>query len=81
MTAVRLGKKLTRFSRKATWRILLPQGSSLDKNILELKNVNGMIISTDTALNPLLKHDIIPDLSVTIDPRKSALVIIPTNAR
>ena len=72
MTAVRLGKKFNKIQTKGNVAYIIAAGSSLDKNIDELKNVNGMIIATDTALNPLLKHDIIPDLSVTIDPEKCA---------
>ncbi len=72
MKYIRLGKKLSSIQTKGNVAYVIAAGSSLDNNIDELKNAHGMIIATDTALKPLLKHGITPDLSVTIDPEKCA---------
>lgn len=52
--------------------IIVAAGPSLDKNIQQLKNAKGksIIIATDTAINSLLAHDIIPDFTITLDPIK-----------
>ena len=52
--------------------IIVSAGPSLNKNIEELRKVKGhfFIIAVDTAVQTLLKRDIIPDLWVTIDPQK-----------
>lgn len=52
--------------------IIVSAGPSLDKNIELLREVKGkaFIISADTANPVLAKHNIIPDMSVTIDPKK-----------
>lgn len=52
--------------------IVVASGPSLDKNISELKNAKGkaLIIAVDSSLRTLLKNDIIPDVCVTIDPKK-----------
>jgi len=52
--------------------IIIAAGPSLDKNIKQLKKAKGkaFLIAVDTALNPLAKEDIIPDISVTVDPHK-----------
>ncbi|TDX58910.1 motility associated factor glycosyltransferase family protein [Orenia marismortui] len=51
---------------------IVSAGPSLSKNIEKLKLVQdkGIIISVDTALNPLLEKEIKPDIIVTIDPIK-----------
>jgi len=53
--------------------IIVSSGPSLDKNITELKNAKGksVILCVDSALKYLLKNDIIPDLVVTLDAKKS----------
>lgn len=53
--------------------IIVSAGPSLDKNILELKNLhhNAYIIAVDTAVKYLLKQEIYPDIIVTLDPEKS----------
>lgn len=52
--------------------IIVSAGPSLDKNIHELKRAknHAFIISTDTAIKPLIKAGITPDLLVTVDPHK-----------
>ena len=54
--------------------IIVSAGPSLDKNIDLLKQVKGhcLIFAVDTAIRYLLKKDIIPDLTITIDPKKPA---------
>lgn len=49
--------------------IIVAAGPSLDKNIEELKNAKNraLIIAVDSSLRVLLKHDIVPDLVVSID--------------
>lgn len=52
--------------------ILVAAGPSLDKNITYLKDVKGkaFIMAVDTALNTVLEHGILPDMTITIDSRK-----------
>lgn len=49
---------------------IVSAGPSLDKNILYLKKVRnrGIVIAVDTALKPLLKRNIHPHFTVTVDP-------------
>lgn len=53
--------------------VIVSAGPSLDKNLLELKNLrqNAYIIAVDTAVKYLLNQDIYPDIIVTLDPEKS----------
>lgn len=57
---------------EGTTAILVSAGPSLDKNIEYLKNAKGkaFIISVDSALNALLKRDIVPDIFITVDGKK-----------
>lgn len=52
--------------------VIVSAGPSLDKNIQELKKAQGsaFIIVVDTALKAALRAEIIPDLTVCVDPRK-----------
>ena len=52
--------------------IIVAAGPSLDKNIEELKRAKGkaFILAVDTAMRHLIKHDIMPDAMVTMDPGK-----------
>lgn len=52
--------------------ILIAAGPSLDKNIEKLKQIkdNVFIMAVDTALNTVLKHDIIPDMTISVDGHK-----------
>lgn len=52
--------------------IIVSAGPSLNKNIELLNQVKKhfLIIAVDTAVKYLLKRDIIPDLTITIDPEK-----------
>lgn len=56
--------------------IIIAAGPSLDKNIKQLKKAKGkaFLIAVDTALNPLAKEDIIPDISITVDPHKPLML-------
>lgn len=49
--------------------VIISAGPSLQKNITELKRAKGkaFLMATDTALKPLLKNGIIPDMYVTLD--------------
>lgn len=55
-----------------TTAIVVASGPSLDKNVTELRKAKGkaLIIAVDSSLRTLLKYDIIPDVCVTIDPKK-----------
>ena len=57
---------------KAYPAFIVSAGPSLDKNIEELKNIKGrgIIMAVDTAIKPLLKHGIVPDIIA-----KSILVV------
>lgn len=63
---------LSQLDKKNIPAIIVSAGPSLDNNINELKNAVGKsyIIAVDTALNPLAKADIMPDVAVTVDPEK-----------
>ena len=52
--------------------IVVAAGPSLDKNIDELKRAKGksFILAVDTAMRHLIKHGIMPDAMVTMDPGK-----------
>lgn len=52
--------------------ILIAAGPSLDKNIEKLKQIKDsvFIMAVDTALNTVLKHDIIPDMTISVDGHK-----------
>lgn len=69
--AILLGKPLSSIAKKGDTAFIIAAGPSLDKNISELKNAHGMIIATDTAINPLLDNGIAPHLAVSIDAGKS----------
>ena len=53
--------------------VIVSAGPSLDKNIMELKKVKNkvFIICVDSAVRVMVKAGILPDLIVTIDPKKS----------
>ncbi len=71
MDAVRLGKNILHAPKIGNVAYIIAAGSSLDKNIDELKNAHGIIISTDTGLKPLISHGIKPHMSVSVDANKS----------
>jgi hypothetical protein len=50
--------------------IIVAAGPSLDRNVQELKQMqdSALIISVDTSLRTLLKHEIQPHMVVTLDP-------------
>ena len=52
--------------------ILVAAGPSLDKNIDKLKELqnSAFIMVVDTALNTVLKHDIMPDMTISVDGHK-----------
>ena len=52
--------------------ILVAAGPSLDKNVEKLKKAKGkaFLMVVDTALNTVLEHGIIPDMTISIDSRK-----------
>ena len=53
--------------------IIVSAGPSLNKNVEELRNAKGhsLIVAVDSAVNFLVEKDIIPDLTITVDPIKS----------
>lgn len=55
---------------------LISAGPSLDKNIEDLKLIQGrgFIMAVDTAMKPLLQAGIKPDIFVTIDPAKDSFL-------
>lgn len=52
--------------------ILVAAGPSLDKNIQQLKKAKGkaFIIAVDSAIRPLIRNHIMPDLCISIDGKK-----------
>ncbi|MDY4838243.1 MAG: 6-hydroxymethylpterin diphosphokinase MptE-like protein [Lachnospiraceae bacterium] len=52
--------------------IVVAAGPSLNKNIKQLKKAKNkaFIIAVDTAIKPLLKEDIVPDMFATLDGKK-----------
>lgn len=52
--------------------IIVAAGPSLEKNISVLKELKGhaFIIAVDTALRYLIEEDFLPDLAVSVDPKK-----------
>ena len=52
--------------------ILVSAGPSLDNNIRDLLKAEGkmFIIAVDTAIRPLLREGVVPDLFITVDPDK-----------
>ncbi len=56
--------------------IIVAAGPSLNKNILDLRQLNkkACIIATDTAIKPLLNNGIIPDFIVIVDGKKPGLL-------
>lgn len=54
--------------------IVVAAGPSLDKNVLQLKKARGkaFIIAVDTALRPLIRNGIVPDICISIDGKKVA---------
>lgn len=52
--------------------ILVAGGPSLDKNVEELRNAKGkcLILCVDTAVRSLLRRDIIPDITISVDSNK-----------
>lgn len=57
--------------------VLVSAGPSLDKNVQLLKEIKGkaFIVAVDAAIRVLMKEDIIPDMTVTIDPNKQYQVL------
>lgn len=54
--------------------VIVSSGPSVDKNVDFLKDAKDrcLIIAADSALSVLLKHEIIPDLFISVDAKKSA---------
>ena len=53
--------------------VLVSAGPSLDKNIDQLREIQDcvFILAVDTALNTVLNHEIIPDMTISIDGHKT----------
>jgi len=53
--------------------VIVAAGPSLNKNVEELKKIKGhaFIVCTDRALSVLDKHDIVPDVVISMDAEKS----------
>ena len=71
---VNLAYELAKVIPRNTPAIIVSAGPSLNKNIDVLKQAKGhmIIIAVDTAVRFLLEKDIIPDLTISIDPVKPA---------
>lgn len=71
-TVNQIKKEFENVDYEKTPVIIVSAGPSLDKNIRELKAAKGkaFIICVDTALNSMLKEEIVPDIAVTVDPHK-----------
>ena len=56
--------------------IIVAAGPSLDKNIEELKYAKGkaFILGVDSSIRMMLKHNILPDAFVTLDPNKERVL-------
>lgn len=56
--------------------IVISAGPSLKKNIQELKKAKGraFLIAVDTAVKVLLENEIVPDLFITLDSHKPAVI-------
>lgn len=69
-------EKLIESIPKDITAIIVSAGPSLNINIKGLKEAKGkaLIIATDTAVKPLIKEGIIPDLFVTVDPSKPMIL-------
>lgn len=54
--------------------IVVAAGPSLDKNVKQLKKAKGkaFIIAVDTALRPMLRNGVTPDICISIDGKKNA---------
>lgn len=52
--------------------VIVAAGPSLDKNIMQLQKAKGkaFIIAVDSALRPLVRNHIIPDICISIDGKK-----------
>ena len=63
--------------------IVVAAGPSLNKNIKELKKAKGkaFIIATDTAMKPLLKEGIVPDMFAIVDGKKPIDLVNETMAQ
>ena len=63
--------------------IVVAAGPSLNKNIKELKKAKGkaFIIAVDTAIKPLLKEGIVPDMFAIVDAKKPLDLIKVEGAR
>lgn len=57
--------------------VLVSAGPSLDKNVHLLKEIKGkaFIVAVDAAIRVLMKENIIPDMTVTIDPNKKYQIL------
>ncbi len=57
--------------------IVVAAGPSLNKNIAELKRAKNkaFIIACDTAIKPLIKEGIIPDMYATVDGKKPPMLV------
>ena len=63
--------------------IIIAAGPSLEKNIEELKRAKGkaLLVACDTAIKPLFKHGIVPDIYATVDADKHADVFTDERIR
>ena len=63
---------LDKYSLQNMPAVLVSAGPSLDKNIDQLKKIqdNVFILAVDTALNTVLQHDIVPDMTISVDGHK-----------
>lgn len=72
----KIKEKLSEKNLDAVPAVIVSAGPSLKKNILELKKAKGraFLIAVDTAVKVLLENEIVPDLFVTLDSHKPAVI-------
>lgn len=71
-TLVELKQALSQVDKDEVPAVIVAAGPSLNKNVQELKKFKNkaFVIACDSALNPLLKNEVYPDISITVDSHK-----------
>lgn len=69
---IQLRNIIDKYSLQEMPAVLVSAGPSLDKNIDQLKKIQNsvFILAVDTALNTVLQHDIVPDMTISVDGHK-----------
>lgn len=82
-TLVELKQALELVDKDEVPAVIVAAGPSLNKNVTELKNFKNkaFVIACDSALNPLFKNDIMPDISITVDSHKPLSLFAHPNVK